>query len=191
MRKHFYLFLSVILLVSFATAAPAAGEYKNNNGNNYCPVTPTPTSEITITPTPTIVTPTQIVSPSDTPTPTSAPSTGGTGNVPSNPHTDTTEAPAAATCTIPFSPPALTSITAGASGTLNVNWLESDSHIDNFSINYGYVGQPLTMGVPNIPATSTSYPITMLQSGESINARVCAYKNGCAQCSSVVDPLVP
>lgn len=138
----------------------------------------------TVTPTPT---PTVIASPSATPTPTGT--TGGQGVVPSNPHTDTTEAPGGATCTIAFSPPVLTSITAGGSGTLTLNWLES-SPVDKFSLTYGFTGQSLSMGVDNIPSGSTSFTIGDLPQGASINAQVQAWVHGCEESSTIIDPVV-
>lgn len=136
--------------------------------------TSTPTPTVSLTPTVTSVEPTN---------------TPGPGNVPDGGKTDTTEAPGAATCNIPFSPPVLQTIVAGQSGQLTLNWLES-ANIDKFSITYGFVGQPLNMGVDNIPSNSRSFTIGALPVGAFINAQVQAWQGGCDEVSNILDPRV-
>lgn len=151
----------------------------------YLPdITPTNIPSPTITEIPSII-PTVTVIPTTTPTPTQI-----INNTSSNSSTNNNSAPAAVTCTSTFSAPAITSITAGTSGTLIVNWTEQDTSIDKFSIIYGLVGQPMNWGVNNISGTSRSFPLSYLPTGAFINAQVWAWKNGCAKKSKIVDPKV-
>ena len=153
-------------------------------GRDKCDITPTasptPTYASSVTPTAT---------PSVAPLPTSDGTSGGSGGGSSLPGS-TTNAPGAVTCNIAFSAPVITSITAGQSGTLNITWLESDQNINKFSIIYGLVGQPLNMGVDNLPGNYRGYVIGLLSVGSSINAQVWSWKNGCAEKSNIVDPVV-
>lgn len=177
--------LTIILIGMFmgaqVTQALQKSDYKKPK---ECIVSITPTLEPTIGP----LEPTATPSVQLTETPAISETQQNNGNPGEN---STIQAPASATCTIPFSAPLITAITAGESGTLNVNWLESDHEISDFGLNYGLVGSPLNWGEANIPRTSRNLPIHLLPSGASINAQICAYKNGCGQCSEIVDPLVP
>lgn len=204
-----FLIIAIIVTLFFIRLRMANAYSEKGCNDFYCGyLTPTPTvnpcqfwkedkwEEDCITPTVTpTVTPTPTATPSGTPTPTSTPSSGGTntgsggpGVVPVGDYS-TTEVPGAPTCNIPFSAPVLTSITAGESGQLTLNWLESAS-VDKFSITYGFVGQSLSMGVDNIPSSSRSFTIGDLPSGAYINAQVQGWQNGCEESSNVLDPIV-
>lgn len=138
----------------------------------------------TITPTPT---PTPVASPSAVPT--NVPNMGGTGNIPSNPHTDTTEAPAAATCTIAFDAPKLQGFTAGASGSVTFSWW-GVANIDKYSIIYGYTPDALIYGEDNISSSATQVQLNLLKPGNHVWAKVGAWRSGCEEESNILDPLV-
>ena len=188
------MFSMVIVLVTISIlliVGTAHGDF-----NPYWQPTPTPlcSPTITIAPaSPSIPTSTpapQIsVVPTVTPTVVRQATVGGNSSVIEGTGSST-NAPGGATCNIPFSGPVLTSIIAGQSGTLTVNWLASDQSISSFSIIYGLVGKPLSMGVNNIPNKSRSFTIQGLPSGSYINAQIWGFKGGCAEKSSIVDPLV-
>lgn len=131
---------------------------------------------------------TPTASPSAMPTPTPTPSAntegGSSGGGQSN------GAPAAVVCVNPFAAPVLTSITAGGSGELVVNWVDADTSINHYSLVYGLVGGAMNMGVDSIPNTSTSFTIGALPVGASINAQVWAWKDGCSEVSQTIDPIV-
>lgn len=192
MNKNIWLtiLLTIILylFIDLFMVSKTCADYKNscNSPTPIVSITPTiPLESPTMT-----VAPTQITTPNYiTATPSIAVSSGGVGNIPNNPHTNTTSAPGSLTCNITFSPPVLTSITAGQSGQLTLNWLES-SPVDKFSIIYGLVGQPMNWGEDNIPSTSRSLPINGLPIGSYINAQIWAWQNGCPQKSEILDPLV-
>ena len=195
-RSYFYLAIAILagVLIAYVTFYSTVKYVCAYNGHDKTCSPPSPGTS----PVPDIV-PTIIISPTiqptiqpiitATPTPSSSGRSGGVGTIPNNPHTDTTEAPGSPTCTISFSPPALVSITAGQSGTLTINWLES-SPVDKFSIIYGLVGQPMNWGEDNIPSTSRSLPINGLPIGSYINAQIWAWQNGCPQKSKILDPFV-
>lgn len=131
-----------------------------------------------------------------TPTPTGAPvstlppqNNNGGGRVLA-PSAINTTTPSMNYCAITFPAPVLTSITAGQSGALTVNWVSSATSLTSFSIIYGLVGGPLLWGVNNIPVSSNSFTIRGLPNGSYINAQVWDFENGCANRSAIVDPRV-
>ena len=198
-----YIVLIIFVLLACIYSFKSFGWYSGKDQDSWYP-TPIPTincgkiidfyysgcPSLTTTPTPSvIVTPT--ASPSATPAPviTPASTNSGGGNSPTF-QGSTTNAPGSPTCTIAFSSPVLTSIVAGQSGQLTLNWLESDQNIDKFSIIFGLVGQSLNMGLDNLPSNSRSYTINGLPSGSSINAQIWSWKNRCAEKSNILDPKV-
>jgi len=145
-------------------------------------VSPTPIPSPTVTPSPT-PSATPLATPTDTPAPpevsNTAQSNAGTPGV----------APGAPVCNIPFAAPVLESVTANGSGEITLVW-GSSTNVDKYSLIYGLVGQPLSMGVDNIPSTSDSFTIGDLPVGSSINAQVWGWQNGCAEKSNILDPLI-
>lgn len=125
-----------------------------------------------------------------TPTPTSSPSASqNTSDIPSNPSTNTTNAPAASTCNIAFDAPILQGFHADGNGSVTFSWW-GVTNIDKYSIIYGYSPESLIYGEDNIPATSTSIQINLLQPARSVYAIVSAWRNGCKQDSNILDPIV-
>ena len=174
---------------------------------SHCSPTPTPTATPipTATPTPTpkpcnegefgrfnfhpCVTPTPSVTPTATPSATPTPGSG-TGNVPSNPSTNTTSAPGAATCNIPFTAPVLNSFKTEGNGSVTFGWSSSATGVDKFSIRYGYVANSLVYGEDNVPSTSNSLTINSLIPGNHVWAIVSAWRGGCAVDSNILDPKI-
>lgn len=118
------------------------------------------------------------------PTPTGEP---GAGNVPDNPHTDTTEAPGAATCNIPFDAPVINSVKI-TNGIITWSWLESDKGIDKYSILYGKDPNNLIYGVDNISKDALSFDVSGLDTSTPSYAQVWSWKSGCAEKSNTYDP---
>jgi hypothetical protein len=166
------------VIIALTMQNKVCADYKKS-----CYISPIPTNEIVSQ----TVTPTVTINPSETPTPLSLMSTSGNGVVPAG-NTSTTQPPGSPTCNIAFSPPVLTSITAGQSGQLTLNWLES-SPVDKFSITYGLVGEPMGWGEDNIPATSRSLSINGLPNGSYINAQIYGWENRCPELSNILDPF--
>ena len=138
------------------------------------------------------LTPTPTITPTVTPTPTETPCTEncGVGNVPDNPHTNTTNPPAVVTCNIPFTAPVLVGYQNNGRGSVIFNWLESAQGIEKFSIVYGYSPDKLVYGADNLSADQRSITINGLDSGKSVWAQVYGWVNGCAEVSNLYDPIV-
>src|SRR4051812_33910255 len=160
--------------------------------------TPTPTEEVTPTPT---IDPCQVEAvikfgddenPCATPTPTPTDECQfncGGGNVPSNPSTNTTQAPGAAVCDVAFDKPLLQGFHADGNGSVTFSWW-GVAGVDKYSIRYGYKPDALVYGADNIPANSTSFQINGLNVGSNVWAIVSAWKGGCAEDSNLLDPKV-
>ena len=134
------------------------------------------------------VSPTETISASPSAIPASTPSMGGTGNVPSNPHTDTTQAPGSPTCSIPFTSPILQGFHIVKTVSIQWSWWPV-SGVDKYSIIYGYSPDSLIYGEDNIPATSTSIIISNLDFTHPHDyAQVWAWEHGCVEKSTILDP---
>lgn len=120
------------------------------------------------------------------PTPTPCPDCGP-GNTPENPHTNTTEAPSAPTCNIPFSPPVINNVKVETDGSITWSWLESDGGIDHYSITYGKDPANLIYGVVDI-GNVHSFNVKGLDLSTASYAQVWAWKGGCAAKSNTFDP---
>jgi len=186
LNKRFFLLMALAFVggLVFLTSVYAATDNKDRSEDHVCTISTTPSEIPSGFPSPTE---TETPTPEVTDSPSTPPSSHGDGIGQSD---SVAVAPAPATCNIPFSAPVLTTITPEGKGILSVHWLESDQNITDFGINYGFVGQPLSMGVPHLPSDARAYSIALLPVGSQVNAQVCAYKNGCGECSDIVDPLV-
>lgn len=162
-------------------------------------VTPTPTIEITSTPTPTEtpcnedcdqVTPTASPTPTISPTPTSEPTACGNlgcgvGNVPSNPGQSGSYTPSVCDGIFPqavllqgFKRLTPTSVEFSFWGVTS----------DKYSVDFGYSESDLSMGIPYLPSTSTSFEIDGLNPNQMVWARVWSYNGKCRTPSVIVDP---
>ena len=109
------------------------------------------------------------------------PKGNGTGNVPENPHTNTTNPPAVATCTIPFE----VARTWYDDGELH--WASDAQGIQKFSITYGPSEDQLIYGIDNI--VSTARAVAKPESNWNQTwFSVWSWKDGCANVSTPIDP---
>ncbi len=134
---------------------------------------PTPIPESVVTPSPIQLTPTitPILSNNSTPEVNTTPWQA--------PH---------AVCNIPFSGPVNPVFKRESSTSVNFSWWPSTAkNIEIQAINYGYSPMGLIYGVI-LPANSGNYSINYLSPGNSVYAQICSYMNGCAQCTSIIDP---
>lgn len=188
-----FLLTGIIWFASLSFALPRICAATNSCVPTLSPVPPTtspvtPTAVITVQPT--LAPSPTIQASSSATTVTTANGTAGSGTPGGTGSSNQT--PGIASCP-PGSgiiPPVLTSITAGQSGELTVNWTEADTSINHFSLIYGLVGNAMNWGLDFIPNTARSYTILGLPSGSYINAQIWAWKDGCAGKSLIVDPLV-
>lgn len=138
--------------------------------------------EVDCGPTPTVeVTP----SPEASPEPSIIPEVqgiSGAGDVPSNPSTNTTEAPGALVCTgiLPDQPigrPDLYKKT----GTTSAHFEFFGGNADHYEVEYKYSANGFTYGIPGgLPGTSTAFDLNDLKPGFStLIARVHAFRGGC------------
>lgn len=188
------------MLVVLGVASKAGANFNEHCEHCHTPTptpthTPRPTQTPTPTPTPTPI-PTQKPEETLVPTPTPAPvctlnCPGDPNPGPANYRFSTTDAPPAAVCNIPFAAPILQGFTVNGKGSVTFSWWKSTaSGISKQSIRYGYSPEKLVYGADNLSSDATSLKIDFLKPGEHVWAIVTAWKDGCAQDSNLLDPVV-
>jgi hypothetical protein len=77
-------------------------------------------------------------------------------------------------------PPKPVILSYGRLGSTSVvlNWWPTS--VDFYALTYGYVGEPETMGVPEITKDANQITIDGLQPNRRINTCIWSYKNNCA-----------
>jgi hypothetical protein len=73
---------------------------------------------------------------------------------------------------------------------VTVNWLSSATGISKFSLTYGYQGNRMIYGIPNLPSSSRSITIGDLAIGQPMDVVVQAWRGGCEETSNIGDPII-
>jgi hypothetical protein len=160
-----------------------AGSFNTADAHYYKP-TPTPTPSCA--PTPSLTPPVVSIEATLTPTP--------TVNV-TNTFTTQTQIGTAASanntggpvCSIQIKPPTTPVFTRVDATDVNFAWWASTDNADSQAINYGLSPDSLIYGAI-LDSTIGNYTIGDLPPNHVIYAQICAYKNGCAACTPVIDP---
>ena len=70
--------------------------------------------------------------------------------------------------------------------SIELSWWPTD--VDHYALVFGYVGEDMNMGWPDISKDVSSFTINDLKPNTAINAQIWSFKNNCAAISNTIDP---